>query len=479
MREILLAEKVEQNITSIIIASKDINLDAFGLTAPEKDYITSSLAKKTTSIHINRYNYWLIFQFPEEKSSGFAINEAFRNSACRLHKTLAKEKITEIQIIDAAEDTAHTKAFIEGLCLSNYQFTKYFSNKTERVFEITKISLVSTRISQAEAHELYTLVSAVWWARNLINEPASFLTSTELSKEFEKMGQESGFKTEVFDKVKIETLRMGGILAVNKGSVEPPTFTVMTWKPDTAVNTRPYVLVGKGVVYDSGGLSLKPTPDSMDYMKCDMAGAAAVATTMYALAKNNVPVYVIAIAPSTDNRLDAHSYSPGDVITMYGGKTVEILNTDAEGRLILADALEYAKQFEPELTITIATLTGSAHRAIGELGMAGMGNADNATFEKLEKAGWEVYERIARLPFWEEYGEMIKSDIADLKNIGGDVAGAITAGKFLEHFTSGPFIHLDIAGPSFSKKGRSYHGKGGSGVGVRLLYNFLKNQSSK
>ncbi len=479
MREILTAEKRIQNITSVIIASKDIDLDIFDLTAPEKDFIKTSLSKKASSITINKYSHWLFFQFAEEKSSGYAINEAYRNSAFKLHKMLSREKITELQVIDVAEDKLHTKAFIEGLCLSDYQFIKYFSNKAERNFEITKITLISSRISQTEADEINTLTYAVCSARDLINEPASFLTSTQLSKDFERMAQEAGFEAEVFDKAKIESLQMGGILAVNKGSVEPPTFTVMTWKPANAVNKKPYVLVGKGVVYDSGGLSLKPTPDSMDYMKCDMAGAAAVASTMYALAKNNVPVYVIALTPSTDNRLDAHSYSPGDVITMYGGTTVEVLNTDAEGRLILADALEFAKQFEPELTITIATLTGAAHRAIGELGMAGMGNADSVTFEMLEKAGWEVYERIARLPFWDEYAEMIKSDIADLKNIGGDVAGAITAGKFLEHFTSGPFIHLDIAGPSFSKKGRSYHGKGGSGVGVRLLYNFLKNQSSK
>jgi leucyl aminopeptidase len=479
MREILLAEKEKDNVTSIIIASKDINLDLFDLTAPEKEYIRTSISRKANSITINKYSYWLIFQFAEEKSSTFAVNEAFRNSAFKLHKLLCREKISELQIIDAASDPAQTKAFIEGLCLSNYHFFKYFTTKEEKAFNIEKISLISQRISQVDADEINNLINAVYSARDLINEPASFLTSTQLSNEFERLSKEAGFSIEIFSKAKIKSLEMGGILAVNKGSVEPPTFTVMTWKPANAVNTKPYVLVGKGIVYDSGGLSLKPTPDSMDYMKCDMAGAAAVAATMYAFAKNNVPVYAIALAPSTDNRLDAHSYSPGDVITMFGGTTVEVLNTDAEGRLILADALGYAKQFEPELVITIATLTGAAHRAIGELGMAGMGNANNTTFEKLEKAGWEVYERIARLPFWEEYGDMIKSDIADLKNIGGDVAGAITAGKFLEYFAPHPFIHLDIAGPSFSKKGRSYHGKGGSGVGVRLLYNFLKNQSSK
>jgi len=477
MKEFIIKDNAASDKTTIIIASEDVNLNEYQLTSPEKEYILEALSKKIYTISINKYGYWCIFQFPEEKKTGYALNEAMRNAAHKIHKFLAKEKISHVQIIDAASNPEEVIAFAEGLLLSNYQFLKYSNAKDEKLFSLDKITLISKRLTQKDADELKYVTEAVNYARDLINEPASYLTSVQLSEEIKKLGKEAAFKTEVFDKAKIESLKMGGILAVNKGSAEPPTFTVMTWKPENSVNTKPYILIGKGVVYDSGGLSLKPTPDSMDYMKCDMAGAAAVASTMYALAKNNIPLYVIALAPSTDNRVDAHSYSPGDVITMYDGTTVEVLNTDAEGRLILADALSYAKQFDPELVITIATLTGAAHRAIGELGMVGMGNANSATFEKLEETGWKVYERIARFPFWEEYGEMIKSDIADLKNIGGDVAGAITAGKFLEHFTSYPFIHLDIAGVAYSKKGKSYKGKGESGAGIRLLYHYLKNQS--
>lgn len=474
MREIILTENAALDTTTIVIARKDLNLDDFELSQPEKEYIQQSLANKNLSVVINRYKYLWIFQFTEEKSSAYAINEALRNAGFKIHKILEREKIKQIQVIDSGDNHLQAIAFIEGLCLSDYQFLKYQKSKNEKIFRIEKISVVSSRMEQQEANELNYLVTAVHQARDLVNEPASTLTSTQLAKEFSSWGNESGFTTQVLDKSQIEALKMGGISAVNKGSSEPPTFTVMTWKPANAVNKKPVVLVGKGIVYDSGGLSLKPTPDSMDYMKCDMAGAAAVAATMYAVAKNKLPVYVIALAPSTDNRLDALSYSPGDIITMFDGTTVEVMNTDAEGRLILADALGYAKQYDPLLAITIATLTGAAHRAIGEIGMAGMGNADEEIFQKLEKSGWEAYERIARLPFWEEYADMIKSDIADLKNLGGDTAGAITAGKFLEHFTSYPFIHLDIAGPAFSKKIRSYHGKGGTGVGVRLLYQFLK-----
>ena len=476
MRELKFSSEIAPNRTTIVVASKDIDLNAYELTTPEKEYILNSFSDKKYDVTINKFGYWYIFIIPEEKNNNYTVNEAFRNQAFRIQGFLAKLKIVDVQIVDTAKDKSHTLAFVEGLCLSNYQFLKYFSNKEEKTSSLQTAEIISTRITSAEIAELNNIIKAVYIARDLVNEPASFLSSTQLASEFQKMATESGFSIEVFDKTKITELGMGGLLAVNKGSVEPPTFSVMTWKPANAVNAKPYVLVGKGLVYDSGGLSLKPTPDSMDYMKSDMAGAAAVASTMYSIAKNNLPVYVIALVPSTDNRLDANSYAPGDVITMHSGTTVEVMNTDAEGRLVLADALSFAKQFDPELVFTIATLTGAAQRAIGNQGMIGMGNADNATFNELEEAGWQVYERIARFPFWEEYGDMIKSDIADLNNVGGPVAGAITAGKFLEYFTKYPYIHLDIAGVAFNKKGKSYNGKGGSGVGIRLFYEFLKRK---
>ena len=271
---------------------------------------------------------------------------------------------------------------------------------------------------------------------------------------------------------------MGGLLAVNKGSVDPPTFSILTWKPEKCVNSHPIVLVGKGVVYDTGGLSLKPTHDSMDYMKCDMGGAAAVAGAIYAVAKNKLPVWVIGLVPATDNRPDGNAYVPGDVVTMFDGTTVEVLNTDAEGRMLLADALSYAKKYDPEVVIELSTLTGSAHAAIDKYGIVGMGNSSREVMENLKESGEITCERIAEFPFWDEYKEQLKSDIADLKNIGGKYGGAITAGKFLEHFTDYPYIHLDIAGPSFNKVPFNYRGKGGSGVGVRIIYNYLHNRSS-
>jgi leucyl aminopeptidase len=231
------------------------------------------------------------------------------------------------------------------------------------------------------------------------------------------------------------------------------------------------------VVYDTGGLSLKPTPNSMDQMKCDMAGAAAVACAMYAVAKQQLPLHVVALIPATDNRPGGNAYVPGDILRMHSGLTVEVLNTDAEGRLILADALSYGERYKPELAITVATLTGAAMRAIGTYGSVTMGTAPDAQFKHLEAAGDQVFERLARLPFWEEYGDEIISDVADIKNLGSDLGGAQTAGKFLARFTTQPFIHLDIAGTAFFTRRDAYRTKGGTGVGVRLLYEFLKRRA--
>ncbi|TFH35936.1 MAG: peptidase M17, partial [Bacteroidia bacterium] len=266
--------------------------------------------------------------------------------------------------------------------------------------------------------------------------------------------------------------KMGGLMAVNRGSLDPPTFTVIEWKPEKCTNAKPIVLIGKGVVFDTGGLNLKTT-EWIEDMKSDMAGGASVAAVMYLAASINLPLHLMAFIPATDNRPGVRAIAPGDIIRMYNGRSVEVLNTDAEGRLILADALSYADNFDPGLVITVATLTGSAANTFGNQAIAMMGNADEKYFEMLSVAGETVFERVARLPFWDEYGELLKSDIADLKNIGGKEGGAITAGKFLESFTVSPFIHLDIAGTAILKKDDHYRLKGGTGAGVRVLTEFL------
>jgi leucyl aminopeptidase len=307
----------------------------------------------------------------------------------------------------------------------------------------------------------------------LVNEPLSFLTANQFSMEIEKLGEEAGFSVEVFHKQKIEALKMGGLLAVNKGSIDPPTFNILEWKPENAKNEKPIVLVGKGVVFDTGGLSLKPTPKSMDYMKSDMAGAAVVAATIFALAKNKIAVHVIGLIPATDNRPDGNAYVPGDVITMFDGTTVEIKNTDAEGRLILADALSYAKKYTPELVIDIATLTGAADIVAGKHASVVMGNTQEH-IQKLKDTGNETFERLIEVPLWEEYALPLKSTIADLNNLGIREAQSTIAGKFLEHFTGYNWIHLDTAGTPFLDEKDSYRPVGGTGFGTRLLFNFLR-----
>ena len=365
-------------------------------------------------------------------------------------------------------------AFSEGLALSNYQFLKYFSDKKEH--SLKTINLCGG-MEEADVNNLQAIIDGTCIARDLVNEPLSYLSAVQYSQDIETYGKKFGFSVEVLHKKKIEALKMGGLLAVNQGSIDPPTFSIMKWKPTEATNKKPIILVGKGIVYDTGGLSLKPTPNSMDLMKSDMGGSAAVVGAMAAIAKAKLNIHVIGLVPATDNRPSGNAYAPGDVITMHDGTSVEVLNTDAEGRLILADALSYAKKYDPELVIDLATLTGAAARAIGKQGIVAMGNDEN-TMTALKKSGAEVHERLAEFPFWDEYADDLKSNIADLKNLGGPEAGAITAGKFLEHFTNYPYTHLDIAGPAFMLTPFNYRGKGGTGVGVRLLFNFLKKKAA-
>ncbi len=407
--------------------------------------------------------------------------EEFRKAGFRLERLCKAHKIKSLQTEFHPSQPKGHEALLEGLMLSSYRFDRYLKSSKSTAHrkgspekDSKSFSVHPLNLSKETTSELVELCRAVYIARDLVNEPQSVLGAVELAQAFKAMGKDSGFKVKVWNKARIEEEGMGGIMAVNRGSVRPPTFTIMEYKPAGAVNKQPILLVGKGVVYDTGGLSLKPTPGSMDSMKCDMAGAAAVGATMQAIAKNRLPVYVIALVPATDNRPGGDAYAPGDIIRISDGTTVEVLNTDAEGRLILADALHYAKRFKPELVVDLATLTGSAVMALSSHATPCMGTADRAQVQAMVDAGFRCYERLVPIPIWEEYGEMIKTSVADLKNIGGREAGAITAAKFLEHFTDYPWLHLDIAGPAFLDGESTYRGKHGTGHGVRLLYAYLR-----
>jgi leucyl aminopeptidase len=433
--------------------------------------------KEITVVHDGPVTSFI--QLLKRSDKAFHIDlENARKAANATFNLLKDYDADQVQIVNGGVSAGELIAYLEGLYLTNYRFNKYFTKKENDSFIIKTAQVVCDSTTEKDIVWLNATLEGTAFSRDLVNEPLSYLTAEKLAEEIAEKGREAGFTVEVFNKKKIESLRMGGLLAVNKGSVDPPTFSILEWKPANPVNDQPFVLVGKGVVYDTGGLSLKPTGDSMDYMKCDMSGAAAVAGAFYAITKAGLPVHLIGLIPATDNRPDGNAYVPGDVVKMHDGSTVEVLNTDAEGRMILADALSYAKQYEPELVIELSTLTGSAHAAVGKYAIVGMGNADQKHMEELKASGFTTFERIAEFPFWDDFSELLKSDIADQKNIGGKFAGAITAGKFLEKFTDYPYIHLDIAGPAFNKTDDNYRGKGGSGVGVRLLFDYFKQKTS-
>jgi len=467
--QFLSSKKTQVKGNLAIITSKKGTLPEGLLSAAEADFVQKNLKLSTGDwLEVNQYERRIfVFELPE-KIEGHVLTEKMRKAGASLSKKLNALKEKSVTI----EGGEFTNAIAEGMALANYQFLRYFSKKNRKENTVEKVALVGASKVQLEALDI--LVNSVCYARDLVNTPVWDLNAEQLGDSAKKAGKEYGFSVDVLNKKKIESLKMGGLLAVNKGSIDPPVFIIMEHKPANAKNSKPIVFVGKGVVYDTGGLSLKPTA-SMDDMKCDMSGAAAVIGAMCAAAKANLPIHLVGLVPATDNRPGGNAVTPGDVITMSDGTSVEVMNTDAEGRLILADALHYAKKYKPELVIDLATLTGAAAVAIGRYGIVAMGTAGEESWQKLEKSGNEVYERIVKFPFWSEYDELLKSPIADLKNIGGREGGAITAGKFLANFIDYPYIHLDIAGPAFIDAEDGYLPKGGTGVGVRLLFDFLRN----
>ena len=464
--------KTTKNTFHKVYLGKNISdLENLILSEKEKTYIFDKFSseKNKQILSLKRYDETIHLCFCNNNDL-----EKFRCLGDEIQSFVCEDKEKIFSFTNFSDNENATIAFLEGAILGNYQFDKYLSKKKGKIEEI----VVSSPLSKENISLLINICDAVIIARELVNEPVSALNSVDLAEKFEEMGKSAGFKVDVFNKNKLESLKFGGLLAVNQGSVDPPTFSIMEWKPKKAINKKPYVFVGKGVTYDSGGMNLKPER-YMEDMKSDMAGGAAVAALLYVVAKSELPVHIIGLVPATDNRVNGNAMVSGDIITMFNGKTVEVTNTDAEGRLIMADALSFADKYSPELVIDIATLTGSAQRAIGPFGIVAMGTDDENMYE-LKLAGNDVYERIVEFPFWEEYDKLNKSDVADVNNVSsGSYAGAITAGKFLANFTESPYIHLDIAGTAFVKKRMEYRGIGATGSGVRLLFKFLQNISKR
>lgn len=374
---------------------------------------------------------------------------------------------------------ATTSLALDVLANADYKYDKYKSrDENDPKIEIRATWIASPALPSKELKRITAdseiIASAVRYARDLGNTPPNELTPRRLASSARETLEEAGLAVTVFDRKSIEKMEMGGLLAVSRGSVEEPRFVVMEHKPKKARKT--VCLVGKGITFDSGGISIKPA-ERMEEMKFDMAGAAAVVATMLAVAKLEIDVHVVGIIAATENLPSGSAYKPGDIIRMMSGKSVEIVNTDAEGRMILGDALHYAQRFEPDHLIDFATLTGACVVALGGEA-SGLFTNDDALAQKLIEAGEQVGERIWRLPEWDEYKELIRSEWADMKNSGGRWGGAITAAVFLKEFVKCPsWAHLDIAGTAWAEGETSREPKGATGVGVRAAIAFLRQLS--
>lgn len=361
--------------------------------------------------------------------------------------------------------------FIEGAILGLYEYNRYRTeNSRKTVSRMTVLARPSRELNRTLA-ETRKIASSVWFARDLINAPANDMTPSDLAKAARSLRQKK-LSVKVIEKEAAGRLGMNCYLSVAHGSKERPKFIVLQYR-GAGPRKAPVALVGKAITFDSGGISLKPA-DGMEKMKYDMAGGAAVLGVIRAAAEMKLAVNLLGVVPATENLPGGSATKPGDIVKAINGKTVEIINTDAEGRLILIDAIGYAKKFKPSAIIDIATLTGACSIALGNEAIAMMGN-DRDLLEKFRKASDATYERVWEMPVFEEYKEYLKSDIADIKNAGGRNGSLVTSAYFLSFFAGdAPWVHLDIAGTAWVEKDKPYIPKGASGIGVRLIYNLIK-----
>jgi leucyl aminopeptidase len=371
------------------------------------------------------------------------------------------------------------QAAAEGALLGLYTFRRHITKKENRPREIKTYTIVGKykRRMEKAIEKARILAEAVNWARDIVNEPGNYMTPDDMARAARQLAEKYGLEVEVFEKEKIQELGMGGLLGVSQGSQQSPKFIVLSYKGSDA-GALDLVLAGKGITFDSGGISIKP-PDGMSEMKGDMAGGASVMAALMAIAQLKPKINVTALVPATENLPSGTAMKPGDIISAMNGKTIEVLNTDAEGRLILADALSYAKKLGAKAIIDVATLTGACHVALGSL-CSGAFTNNQRLADKVIAAGKETGELMWQLPMYAEYREQLKSDVADIKNIGNRWGGAITAAKFLEEFVGGtPWVHLDIAGTYYADKDKGHIIKGATGVPVRTLLSLVLSMAKK
>ena len=361
----------------------------------------------------------------------------------------------------------------EGIRLGTYRYTEFKSLKPDERPALTTVVLVVDRgVSSAAVSTGVVrgtaIAEAVLFSRTLINRPSNLKYPQAIGAEVQRMARRFKVSCRVYQKPELTKLGMNCVVAVGQGSVHPPVFVTLEYVGPGAKGKTPLVFVGKGITFDSGGISIKPS-EKMDQMKYDMSGGAAVAGALQAIASLKLPVRVIGLIPFSENLPSGSAQRPGDIIRAYSGKTIEVLNTDAEGRLVLADALGFAQRYKPAAVVDLATLTGACVVALGQYASGLLSNHAGLT-ERVKAAAERSHERVWELPLWPEYSDHVKSEFADLKNIGDGGAGTITAAAFLKEFAGDvPWVHLDIAGVAWSEKDHPYLVKGGTGFGVRLL----------
>ncbi len=423
------------------------------------------------------------------------INEKFTNDFFRNHlagflQSLEKEEIRSLHIFIPSytsfkkyfdSEEYYYQTFAEGLFLGNYEFTDYKSvKKQSKPLEIMFYSDDEKKLKNALVTS-QSLMGSINFTKDLQNEPGGVLTPDELSRRVKTVLTKVGTKVKIFDEKEIRKRKMGGLLAVGMGSDNPPRFVIIEYRgADRYSKTRKstskiVVLVGKGITFDSGGISIKPYQDMWE-MKADMSGAAVIAGAILAAAKSKLPINIVGIIPTAENMLSGSSMRPGDIVVTSSGKSIEVDNTDAEGRMILADALSYATKLKPDVIIDLATLTGACVVALGEF-VAGLFTNNEMLSQKLFQIGLKTHERVWSLPMWDEFHILNKSDTADVKNSGGRWGGAISAAKFLENFVDKkiPWAHIDIAGPAIANPHNNYSKRFMTGFGVRFLFEYLKN----
>ncbi|MFH1079519.1 MAG: leucyl aminopeptidase [Pseudomonadota bacterium] len=374
-----------------------------------------------------------------------------------------------------------TEAALEGAILGLYQFTSYKTLEREKIKIIERITVVDGKDDalkdiRAAAKTAEIVARAVCFARDLVSTPGNDMTPSDMAQAARRIAEQKRVSVKVLDVAQMKKLGMHALLGVARGSDEPAKFIILEYH-GARREESPIVLVGKGLTFDSGGISIKPS-ENMEEMKSDMAGGAAVMGAIMAVADLRFPLNIVGLIPATENLPGGCALKPGDILKSLSGQTIEVVNTDAEGRLILADALTYAQRFRPAAVIDLATLTGACKIALGDRVIGMLGNNESLK-ERIRRAGEQTGERVWELPLWEDYHELIKSDVADFKNTGGRTGGVITAAAFLSKFVGAcPWVHLDIAGPAWLAKDKPYTPKGATGVGVRLLVQCLRDWKS-